>query len=176
VTETPTITETGSVTETFTVSPTPTATPSATVTDTRTETPTGTPSYTASPTFSPSLTATGTPTPTPVGSFTVSPTVTRTLPPSTPGKVNTYPNPYIPGGGRMCSIRFDANNAAGVEIWDWAGQKRCTLPLSHVAGFEGFAQWDGRLTDGQTAPPGVYFAVVKTPAGDKACKFTVVWP
>jgi hypothetical protein len=92
------------------------------------------------------------------------------------GKVHSYPNPFVPGGGRMVNIRFDPAMVVTVEIWDWAGQKRSTVPPEFVSAAEGLARWDGRLPDNQVAPPGVYFAVVKNPAGDKFVKLTVVWP
>ena len=187
-TPTATVTDTDSPTPTqtpsFTDSPTQTITASVTQTSTPTGSPTQTPSCTASPTATLSVTLSPTPsstitlTMTPLGSFTVSPTVTRTLPPAPAGKVSSYPNPYVPGTGRMLNIRFDPAPSANisVEIWDWAGQKRSTVDPAFVSAVEGLAQWDGRLPDGQVAPPGVYFAVVKAPGGDKMVKLTVVWP
>jgi len=102
--------------------------------------------------------------------------MTRTLPPLALGKVYSYPNPFVPGAGRLLNIRFDPNPAAGVEIWDWSGQRRCVLAASQVFGTQGLALWDGKVQDGQPAAPGVYFAVVKATGGDKMVKLTVVWP
>jgi hypothetical protein len=108
--------------------------------------------------------------------FTVSPTVTPTLPGVGPGQVYSYPNPFVPGGGRVWRLRFDPSAQATVEVLDWAARRVFALEPAMIQASIGYASWDGRLRGGSMAAPGVYFVVVKTERGQRSATFTLVWP
>jgi hypothetical protein len=165
-TQTSTRTRTPTHTPTLTRTPSPSATPSAThtVTPTGTATPSITVSSTISPTFSisPTLTISATVTPTPAYAEV------RT------NKVFSYPNPYKPGPGRLCTLRFQPCNSASVEIFDLAARRVGEIPQSQIKSGSGVAYWDGGLYNGSIAAPGLYFILLRSENGVLTNKLTVI--
>jgi hypothetical protein len=185
-TNTPSVTPTPSISPTWSASPT--LTPSLSVTPSFSASPTSSvsPTWSCTQTFSvtPSITQTWTvsPTPTPSPSFSASPTWTQTwtlqptsaLAPPRTGKVFSFPNPFRPGNGALCSIRFEPCNNAILELYDISARKVGEIQESKINSAQGIAYWDGRLAHGGMAAPGLYFLLLRSDSGTLNCKLTVI--
>jgi len=180
-TESPTATVSATATETPTLSPTATSTEiqSATPTPTQTPTVTATPiwSATATPTISATSTVSATPTP------QVSPTVTGTAgPPHTPTAtatgagqavredlrgVHAVHKTFSPDSStnNRLEISFQSRFSAGeiqARIFDLYGRQLAALEVTG-SGPDYRVFWDGRASDGRSAPAGIYVYEIKTP-------------
>ena len=140
-----------------------------TVTVTPSPSPTLTPSY--SPTATVTVTVIGTKT------STVSPTPTLTVSPYPVkrDKLVSYPNPYNPSLGSPLNFVFDPSDEVTLKIYDIAGGFIIELPATNIQGSQGYAFWGGRDDGGRAVAPGLYFAIIRSPKGNRFTRFTIVY-
>jgi len=82
-----------------------------------------------------------------------------------------HPNPFPSG----TTLRFVLDAAAPVlaEIFDLRGRRTARLLNERLSAGEHDIRWDGRLPTGATAPSGIYFFHLRTPAGTRNQKLVL---
>jgi flagellar hook assembly protein FlgD len=70
------------------------------------------------------------------------------------------PNPTM--GQTAVRIELDGSAQAGVQVFDVAGRLVREFPRMPLETGENLVRWDGKTTDGRTAPAGIYFFRVTT--------------
>ncbi len=73
--------------------------------------------------------------------------------------LGVYPNPFVEG----VVVRFEADGASGVEVYDVLGRRVRTLPVEEARAGRQEVRWDGLDAAGRPVAPGLY--VVRVQAG-----------
>jgi hypothetical protein len=73
------------------------------------------------------------------------------------------PNPF--GQSTRIDFDLDASDDVNVAVYDVKGSRVATLLDARVAAGPHSVTWDGRSANGRPAPSGIYWCVLKTPAG-----------
>jgi hypothetical protein len=84
----------------------------------------------------------------------------------------SHPNPFVPPG----PIRYSLSHSSDVriDVLDASGRRVRRITDGLEAAGPHVVQWDGKGDEGQRAPSGIYFVVVRGPAGSSASKLLVV--
>lgn len=86
----------------------------------------------------------------------------------------TYPNPYVPGHGRL-DLRFAPTTlAATLEVYDSAYRCLASVSLSPFESGLGEGTYCGCDGSGHPLAPGAYYAVIKAGDSPQICTFTVL--
>lgn len=97
--------------------------------------------------------------------------------PENGGKVYSYPNPLVMDHVNRIKFKFPPCVDAQIDIFDMGGHKLINLKGSPwVVGSEGYGEWDGHLSGGDWASPGIYVYVLRCDVSAQHGKLTVVRP
>ena len=76
------------------------------------------------------------------------------------GLIGNYPNPFNPSTTIAYSLRSNAH--VSLHIINMNGEIICTLVSTNQAAGRHATNWNGRRTNGQPAPSGIYMAILET--------------